>query len=406
MRRILIAGASLAGVNAAQALREAGFAGSVVMLGDEERLPYERPPLSKAALAADDVQPVELRPEGWYAENGIELRLGSRAAALDVWRRRVVLADGAEAGYDGLIIATGAEPVPLPSALRAPGVVTLRRARDAAVLRAALVPGAELVVIGAGFIGLEVAATARAAGARVTVVEVATAPLARAFGEQVGDWLARRHRDAGADVRCGQPVQAVVPAGTGYRVVLGDGTTLRADVVVAATGVRPAVDWLRGSGLLLGDGVLCDAYCRTSAPGVVAAGDVARWYNPLFDEDMRVEHWTNAVEQGRAAALTLLGEGLPYKPVPYFWSDQHGLRIRFAGRAYAAAEVRIEDRGGGSMVALYERDGLIRGVLCVDALRDLAIRRKQILDQARWADVVPGRQAAPSASPQHGPKGR
>jgi NADPH-dependent 2,4-dienoyl-CoA reductase/sulfur reductase-like enzyme len=406
LRRILIIGASLAGVNAAQALREAGFAGEVILLGDEGCLPYDRPPLSKEALASGDVPPAELRPAAWYADNGIELRLGARALALDAWRRRVTLADGAEAGYDGLIIATGAEPRPLPAPLRAAGVITLRRPEDAAALRSLLAPGVRVVVIGAGFIGLEVAATARSAGARVTVAEVATAPLARAFGEQVGDWLARRHRDAGADVRCGQPVRAVIASGLGYRVVLGDGAVLHADVVVAAAGVSPGVDWLRGSGLRLGDGVLCDAYCRTSAPGVVAAGDVARWYNPLFDEDMRVEHWTNAVEQGRAAALTLLGEGAPYAPVPYFWSDQHGMRIRFAGRAYAASEVWIEDRGNGSMVALYERDGLIRGALCVDALRDLAIRRRQILDRERWADVVPARPAAPSASPRHGPAGR
>jgi NADPH-dependent 2,4-dienoyl-CoA reductase/sulfur reductase-like enzyme len=394
LRRIVIAGASLAGVNAAHALREAGFAGDVVLFGDETRPPYDRPPLSKQALSKQALPPgsagpEELRAAGWYADNGIKLRLGVSAMALDPGGRRVLLADGAEIGYDGLIVATGAMSAPLPAASAAPGVITLRRAEDAAALRSALGPGVRVLIIGAGFIGLEVAAAAQSAGASVIIVEVTLAPLARALGDGVGEWLARRLRAAGADVRCGQQVRRVSAHRDGYLVALGDGTALRADVVVAATGVLPAVGWLRGSGLLLGDGVLCDTYCRTSAPDVVAAGDVARWYNPLFDEDMRIEHWTNAVEQGRAAALTLLGHGSSYAPVPYFWSDQHGMRIRFAGRAFAAAEVRIEERDNGSMVALYKRDGLIRGVLCVDAMRDLAVRRRQILDQQRWEDVVP-----------------
>lgn len=392
MRRIVIVGASLAGVSAAQSLREAGFSGSVILLGDEPHPPYDRPPLSKEALLPAGAAPRTahwLRPEGWYAERGIELRLGVTAAALAPRDRQLVLADGTGLDYDGLILATGARPAPLPTALGAPGVLTLRTIEDAAALRPSLAAGARVLVIGAGFIGLEVAAAAQSAGARVTLVEVAMAPLARALGDQVGDWMARRHRAAGADVRCGQPVRRVSGGPGGYRAVLGDGTVLHSDVVIAATGVLPAVGWLRGSGLRIGDGVVCDEYCRTSAPAVVAAGDVARWYNPLFDEDMRIEHWTNAVEQGRAAARTLLGHLAPYAPVPYFWSDQYGMRIRFAGRAYAAAEVRIEERCDGSMVTLFQRDGLIRGVLCVDTLRELPARRQQILERRRWEDVVP-----------------
>jgi len=403
LRRIVIVGASLAGVSAAQALREAEFPGEIVLLGDEPHPPYDRPPLSKEAVSKEapskdapsgqalpaDPAPRWLRPDGWYGEHGIDLRLGVRAAALDTGRKRVILADGAELDYDGLVLATGARPAPLPGALAAPGVLTLRTIEDAAALRPALTAGRRVLVIGAGFIGLEVAAAAQSAGAHVMLVEVAMAPLARALGDQVGEWMARRHRAAGADVRCGQPVRRISARPDGYQAVLGDGTTLSADVVVAAMGVLPAVDWLRGSGLRIGDGVLCDECCRTSVPGVVAAGDLARWYNPLFDEDMRIEHWTNAAEQGRAAARTLLGHAAAYAPVPYFWSDQYGMRIRFAGRAYAAAEVRIEDRGNGSMVALFQRDGLIRGVLCVDALRELPVRRLQILNRQRWEEVVP-----------------
>lgn len=395
MRRVVIAGASLAGVSAAAALREAGFDGQITLFGEEPHPPYERPPLSKEALSRDTLSgqkpdPRPLRPDGWYADNGIELRLGVAATALDTVNRRVLLADGGEAGYDGLILATGAWPAPLPEALAAPGVRTLRTIEDAIALRSVLGASADVVIVGAGFIGLEVAAAARDAGARVTVIEVALSPLARALGDQVGEWLAARHRDGGMDIRCGQPVRWIAAAGkgAGYRVTLDDQTTIRADVVVAATGVVPATGWLRGSGVATGDGVLCDSACRTSVPGIVAAGDLARWYNPLFDEDMRIEHWTNAVEQARAAARTLLGEPAVYAPVPYFWSDTRGMRIRFAGRANAAAEVRMEDRGDGSMVALFKRDGLIRGVLTVNAMRDLPLRRQQILDARRWEDVV------------------
>lgn len=392
MNRIVVAGASLAGVNAAQTLREAGFAGEIVLLGAEADPPYDRPPLSKEALLAETTpHAIALRSTGWYADNGITLRLGTVAAALDPGRRVVTLADGTEAGYDALIVATGAAPPPLPPEYRAPGVLTLRRLPDMVALRQALAPGARLLVIGAGFIGLELAATARTLGTEVTVIEVAAAPLARVLGDEVGGWLAARHRAQGADVRCGRTVQWLDGGPGGYRAGLNDGTVLQCDVVVAATGVRPATGWLRGSGLRLGDGVRCDAYCRTSAPDVVAAGDVARWYNPLFDEDMRIEHWTNAVEQGRAAALSVLGlAASAYAPVPFFWSDHYGLRIRFAGRAYAAAGVHIEERGDGSLVALYQRDGVIRGALCVGAMRELVVRRQQILNAERWEDVVPG----------------
>lgn len=391
MRRVVIAGASLAGVSAAEALREAGFGGQITLLGDEPHPPYERPPLSKEALSGDKPDPRPLRPDGWYSGNGIELRLDVAATALDTVNRRVLLADGGEVCYDGLILATGTRPAPLPETLAAPGVRTLRTIEDATALRSALteMTNADVLVVGAGFIGLEVAAAARGAGARVTIVEVAPSPLARALGDQVGEWLAAWHRDGGMDVRCGQSVrQIAVGKGGGYQITLRDQTTIRADVVVAAIGVVPAIGWLRGSGVATGDGVLCDSACRTSVPGIVAAGDLARWYNPLFDEDMRIEHWTNAIEQGRAAAHTLLRQPAVYAPVPYFWSDTSGMRIRFAGRANAAAEVRVEDRGGRSMVALFKRDGLIRGVLTVNAVRDLPLRRQQILDACRWEDVV------------------
>jgi NADPH-dependent 2,4-dienoyl-CoA reductase/sulfur reductase-like enzyme len=405
MRRIVVAGASLAGVNAAQALREAGFDGEIVLVGQELHLPYDRPPLSKEALSRDalwaaaepdggpapraEADSLALRPAGWYAEQGIELRVSCRVVGLDPAGRTVTFGDGGQLGYDGLVIATGARPRPLPAALDAQGVLSLRRLEDADALGRALIPGVRVLVIGAGFIGLEVAATARTMGATVTVVEVAPVPLARALGEQVGEWLTTLHRANGVDLRCGQTVQNLHGGPGCYQARLGDGSSINCDVVVAAIGVLPDTDWLRGTGLQLRDGVCCDAYCRTSAPDIVAAGDVARWYNPLFDEEMRVEHWTNAVEQGRAAALSLLDLAAPaYAPVPYFWSDQFGVRIRFVGTAFAAAGTHIEQRPDGSLMALYQRDGLIRGALCIDAMRELPLRRRQILNQERWEDAL------------------
>jgi NADPH-dependent 2,4-dienoyl-CoA reductase/sulfur reductase-like enzyme len=397
VRRVVVVGASVAGVNAAQALREAGFQGEVVLVGEEPHQPYDRPPLSKEALHGElDLGRLGLRGPDWYDQHGVELRLGAAAAGLDVGGRRVLLADGADLPYDGLVLATGAAPRRLPGTGAVPGVHVLRRVEDCLALRRAMLSGRRIVVVGAGFIGLEVAATAVELGLDVTVVEVAPVPLARALGDEVGAWFARLHRDHGVHLRVGVDVRGVdgVDGADGragrYRVRLGDGGALAADVVVAGIGVVPAVGWLRGSGVDVGDGVLCDAYCRTSAPGVVAAGDVARWYNALFDEQMRVEHWTNAVEQGRAAALALLGQAdSAYAPVPYFWSDQYDARVRFVGRSFAAQAVHVEEPAPGSLVALYGRDGLVRGALCVNAPRAAATYRRHILDQVPWQEAVP-----------------
>jgi NADPH-dependent 2,4-dienoyl-CoA reductase/sulfur reductase-like enzyme len=387
IRRVVIVGASLAGVSAAEALREAGFDGQVLLAGAERVAPYDRPPLSKEALR--DGCPPQLRDPGWYAQQGIDLILGGVAIALDPQRRVVTFGDGTELGYDGLVIATGSQPRPLPSPLDAPGVHVLRTAQDCVALREALRGARRLLVVGAGFIGLEVAATARQMGVEVTVVEVTSVPLGRVLGDEVGDWFATRHREHGIELRCSVTVKGVTGGPGDYRVRLSDGRELVTDVILAGVGVEPATGWLSGSGITVSDGVLCDAYCRTSAPDVVAAGDVARWYNPLFDEQMRIEHWTNAVEQGRAAALTLISQAPgPYAPAPYFWSDQFDARIRFVGRAYAAEDVRIVQRDERSLVALYGRDGAVRGALCVNSPRALAVHRRQIDERVAWEDVV------------------
>jgi NADPH-dependent 2,4-dienoyl-CoA reductase/sulfur reductase-like enzyme len=329
-----------------------------------------------------------LKDPDWYAQRAVRVLLGRRATRLDAGAKVLVLEDGKLLPYDGLVIATGSEARGLGRVDEASPVSLLRTVDDCARLHHRLRPGQHLVLVGAGFIGLEVAATAREIGVDVSVVEVAPAPLSRVVGDEVGEWFRSYQAGHGVDFFCGAVIDRIEPRARGTTIALRDGTVLAADVVVAGVGVRPATDWLRGSGVVLADGVVCDKSLRTSAPDVVAAGDVTRWYNALFDEQMRVEQWTNAVEQGRHAALTLLGADDAYAPVPYFWSDQFDAKMRFVGRANAAQHVRVERSDERGLVVLFGRDGLIRGSLCVNAPRQLVGYRKAILDQMPWEDVV------------------
>lgn len=387
MRRVVVVGASLAGVNAAEGLREAGFDGAVTLVDGQPGLPYDRPPLSKAALRLGPEPGANLlRPAAWYEDNGVGLRLGQNAIGIDPAARSVLLSDGDRLGYDGLVLATGSTARTLPPVPGSLKVHVLRTVEDCARLHAQLQDAERLVVIGAGFIGLEVAATAREMGLKVSVVEVAPAPLARVLGDEVGRWFLAYHAARGVDIHCGTRVEAIEPSG---KVRLHDGTTLAADVVVAGVGATPAVGWLRGSGLRLSDGVACDEFLRASLPDVVAAGDIARWYHPLFDQDLRIEQWTNAVEQGRYAALSLLGAvDAAYASVPYFWSDQFTAKIRFVGTANAAHQIHVEQTDDRTLVALFGRDHLIRGVLCVNAPRSLVIYQKAIVDRVPWREIV------------------
>ncbi|MFJ3776286.1 NAD(P)/FAD-dependent oxidoreductase [Streptomyces sp. NPDC090075] len=389
MRQVVIAGASLAATHAIEALRQEGFQGDITLIGAEPHLPYDRPPLSKVALRhGPDTSELLLRAPQWYAEHAVDLRLGQPAAALDTRARHVTLEDGTEVPYDGLIIATGSQPRTLAHTASCAPVYTLRTLDDCQALHDRLVPGRHMVVVGGGFIGLEVASTARQMGLDVSVVEMAPAPLTRVLGDEVGHWFSKYHESNGVRLHCGSVIDGMEPGTRGTKVSLLDNVSLSADLVVAGVGARPATDWLEGSGVPLSDGVLCDAGLRTAAPGVVAAGDIARWYNPLFDEEMRVEQWSNAVEQGRHAAAALLGADDPYASVPYFWSDQFDAKTRFVGRANAAEHVHIERSEDSSLVALFGRDGVIRGALCVNAPRQLAVYRKAILDRIPWGDVV------------------
>lgn len=390
MRHAVVVGASLAGVHAVEGLRDAGFDGDVTLLGAETQLPYDRPPLSKEGLRLGLAKDENLlRPAEWYEGLGVDLRLGCEAVSLEVDQCQLTLAGGERVSYDGLVLATGSSARGFD--LGGAPVHLLRTSADSAHLHERLVAGARLVVIGAGFIGLEVAATAKGMGLEVAVVEVAPVPLARVLGDEVGAWFNQYHAAHDVDIHCGSAVTGIEVTGAVSKVHLRDGTVLAADVIVAGVGAVPTIDWLRSSALRVADGVICDAYLRTSDPRVVVAGDIARWYNPLFDEDMRIEQWTNAVEQGRFAARSLLGAvDEPYSSVPYFWSDQFTAKMRFVGRTNAAEHVVIQQADESTVVALYGRDGLVRGALCINATRKLIALQRAIVERTPWAEVVSG----------------
>ncbi|WP_040792787.1 NAD(P)/FAD-dependent oxidoreductase [Nocardia paucivorans] len=365
---IVIVGAGLAGLRTAEELRRAGYEGELVLLGAEARPPYDRPPLSKQFVRGK-IDDTTLRPSGFFTEQRIELRLNTRAVGVDTTTRRVRLADGGEQAYDQLIIATGLVPRWLPGTEAIPGVHVLRSHDDAAALREELKTASRALVIGAGFIGCELAASFRAAGVAVVLVEPQPTPLA-ALGEQVGELVARMHRAEGVDLRCGMGVRELL-TDDGGRVagaVLADGSEVRADLVVVGVGSRPVIDWLEGSGIelaapALGGGVLTDEVGRTSVAGVWAVGDVAAWRYPS-GEWRRVEHWTNAGEQAKLLTCALLGVEPPSAPqVRYFWSDQYDVKIQSLGAPRPDDDVRIVADDGRKFLAYYLRDGRLAAVV-------------------------------------------
>jgi NADPH-dependent 2,4-dienoyl-CoA reductase/sulfur reductase-like enzyme len=388
---IVVIGASLAGLRAVETLRAEGYAGRLTLIGAEPHAPYDRPPLSKEILRGEwDAGRIGLR-RGGYEELDLDLRLGRRASSLRPRERTVALDDGSEVAFDGLVLATGAEPRRLRIGTVLEGITVLRSLDDALALRAELDRGPRVAVVGAGFIGLEVAAACRARGLDVTVIEPQAAPLASILGDEMGEVCAALHRDHGVDLRTGTAAVAFEGASRVQRVVLSDGTTVAAEVVVVGIGVSPATGWLVESGIVLDDGVVCDERCAASIDGVVAAGDVARWYNPLFGERMRVEHWTNAAEQGAAAARTLLrGAAAPaYAPVPTFWSDQYDVKIQFAGRAPAPSEVCVVgDVRNRRFVALYGSAGRLAGVLAFRRAAQFARYAEMIAQRTSWESAV------------------
>ncbi|MEV6039139.1 FAD-dependent oxidoreductase [Nonomuraea sp. NPDC052116] len=400
MNRIVIVGGSAGGLATAEALRRAGYGGAITFIGQEPHLPYDRPPLSKQVLTGEwEPDRLALRGKAEIDALGLDLRLGVPAIALDLSGGSVALADGAEVPYDALVIATGVRPRQLPGSEVVAGVHTLRTLDDAVALKARLLPGRRLVIVGAGFVGAEVAAVAGGLGVQVTLLEAGPLPLAQAIGEQAGHVLAQTHRDHGVELRTHAAVAEIVSAGgtvTGVR--LADETVLRADDVLVAIGSVPNTAWLHGSGLPLGDGLVCDEF-SAAAPGVYGVGDVARWHNPLFGTAMRIEHRTNAAEQGLAVAHNLLHpqERRPFAPVPYFWSDQYGMKIQAYGHLRDHDEALVLDGGVSQrrLLIAYRTGDRLAGVLAAGlSPRILRAWRALIAARTPWATAIAGATAA------------
>lgn len=394
MRRLVIVGASLAGLRAVEAARRAGFTGSITLIGAERSAPYDRPPLSKALLCGEN--PAQVSPfhteEHLRSAFGVELRLGAAATGLDLERRQVLVGPD-RVDYDGLIIATGATATTWPMGAGVSGVHSLRTSDDALSIRAALDAGARVAVIGAGFIGSEVASAARARDLPVTVIETAPQPLTRSVGPTVAEVLTALHRAAGVDLRVGTEVTEVHRNASGVTgLSLSDGVDVPADLVVLGIGARPATGWLRDCGLALhaDGGVLVDATLATTAPGVYAAGDVAHAPLSVFDDDvLRLQHWTSAAEQGAAAARHLLdpGSAQPLRTVPYFWSDWHGHRLQFVG-VPSADEVRVIRPEPERFLALYRRRNRVVGAFTINGQREIMRYRRHIVGHAPFEDAL------------------
>lgn len=388
--RLVVVGASLAGLRAAEAARKSDSDVAITLIGDEAHLPYDRPPLSKAYLHAPQPEVTTFRTEQHLREDlGVDLVLGTAATRLDTDERTVMVGDR-PVPFDAVVVATGARARRLPGT-DLTGVHTLRTHDDAVAVRSALDAGARVVVVGAGFIGSEVASAARKRGLDVTVVEALPTPLARACGEAPGRWIADLHARHGTRLLCGSGVSAVHGDDRVEAVELDDGTQLDADLVVVGIGAIPNTEWLNGSGVATDNGITCDECLATSVAGVYAAGDVANWPNPVFGRRQRLEHWTSAAEQGAAAARNALDpdHAAPYATVPYFWSDWYGSRIQFLGSP-VADEVAVVDGSaeGDRWVALFRSGDRLVGVLTLNGQTEIMKYRAKIRDRTDWTDAL------------------
>ncbi|MCR9097070.1 MAG: FAD-dependent oxidoreductase [bacterium] len=377
---VAVVGASLAGLRFAEALRREGFEGRITVIGAEDALPYDRPPLSKQFLVDDwEEEKLALSRNG-VEELGAEWKLGVAATGLDRNKPLVTLADGSTVEADAVVLATGTRARRLPFGQDLDGVLELRTLDDARKLRAAIATSPRAVVVGAGFIGMEVAASCRKKGLDVTVVEPLPAPLIRGLGPVLGERVARTHRDEGVAFRLGVGVDGFDGEGAVTGVRLSDGETIPAELVIVGVGAAPATEWLEGAGLEIDNGVLCDATGATGRENVFALGDCARWENARYPERPRFEHWTSAVEQSDVVAKRIVhGEAEAFEPVPYVWTDQFHLRIAIAGEIQEGDEMHVclGDIEDDQFLALFGRDGRLAAAVGFKRPRQLnGLRRK------------------------------
>ncbi len=359
---VVIVGGGLAAARTAEQLRRSEYPGAITIVSNEDHLPYDRPPLSKEVLRSE-TDDVTLKPAEFYAENNITMLLGTGAKSVDTDAQTLTLADGSQIAYDELVIATGLVPKRIRSFPDLPGIHVLRDFDESLKLRQEAASASRAVVVGAGFIGCEVAASLRKLGVDVVLVEPQPSPLASVLGTQIGDLVTRLHRAEGVDVRCGVGVSEVSGDDRVRKVTLGDGTEIDADIVVVGIGSHPATEWLDGSGLAIDNGVVCDEAGRASAPHVWAIGDVASWRDTVGGQ-VRVEHWSNVADQARVLVPSMLGEEPPAAvSVPYFWSDQYDVKIQALGEPEATDTVHIVEDDGRKFLAYYERDGVVVGVV-------------------------------------------
>src|SRR3954449_9016993 len=388
LESVVVVGAGLAGLRTVERLREDGFTGAITLVGEETEPPYDRPPLSKQVLRGER-EVVRLRDPDSYAELAVELRLGVRAASLDVAARQIELDEGSSIGYQALVIATGAHPRTLGgNALE--GVHVLRSAEDCRRLRASATEARRAVVVGGGFIGCEVAASLRLMGLDVTGVELASAPLVGFLGEQLSAEVVRLHQSNGVTIRCGVGVDALEGEERVTGVRLLDGSVVPADLVVVGLGVIPAVEWLADSGLVIDNGVTCDEFGRASVPGVYAVGDVASWHDPRTGRPHRFEHWTSAVDQAAVVAQTILtGASESPLPVPYLWRDHFKVKVQSLGIPSAAAdEITVLELSETKRLALYGTAGLLTGAVGFSAPSAVMKMRPLLSEPTLFADAV------------------
>jgi 3-phenylpropionate/trans-cinnamate dioxygenase ferredoxin reductase component len=396
----VIVGASLAGATAAQTLREEGFTGRITLIGDELHRPYERPPLSKGYLLGESArEKVFVHPEGWYADHDVDLRLGTAVTRIYRDSRNVALADRSQVGYDALLLTTGSTPrmLRLPGA-ELDGVRYLRRLEDSEQLKTAFAHGPRVVIIGGGWIGLETAAAARAAGLEVTVLEQAELPLLRVLGYDVAQVFADLHRDHKVDLRCGVQVAAITGGdGRVTGVTLGDGTHLDADLVLVGVGITPNAYLAEDSGLEMDNGILVNEHLQTSDPAVYAAGDVANAWHPRLGRQLRVEHWANARRQAAIAAKSMLGHDAVYDRLPYFFSDQYDLGMEYTGHVDPDGFDEIVFRGdvtGRAFVAFWLADRRVLAGMNVNVW-DVTAGIEELITSGRQVDA--SRLADPAA---------